>query len=234
MNTILFDLDGTLLEVDKETFVRTYFKSVSSYFSDLTTPEYLMSVFMKGTEKMVMDNSGKTNKDVFIENMDDMLEDTDKFVERFDDYYLKEFVKLDYLLQPKEWMQKSIGLLKEKGYRLVIATNPMFPDLAVRQRIKWTGLDVEDFNYYPTYDNHCFTKPHANFYEEIAEKLDVNPSDCLMVGNDRRDDMVASKVGMKTYFLTDQAANYDVNHEITYEGDSKAFYDFVSNLPKIS
>lgn len=56
------------------------------------------------------------------------------------------------------------------------------------------------------YFTHLFTskelgykKPDPNFFIEIASRLGVNPSECIMIGNDYEKDIVPSKmVGMKT------------------------------------
>ena len=47
----------------------------------------------------------------------------------------------------------------------------------------------------------CFTQPM------ITEKLGLDPKECLMVGNDVSEDMIAEKLGMKVFLLTDCIIN---------------------------
>ena len=60
---------------------------------------------------------------------------------------------------------------------------------------------------YTTYENSGFCKPNPKYYSEILEKLNLDPEDCLMVGNDVIEDMVAQKLGMKVFLLTDCIIN---------------------------
>ena len=101
-----------------------------------------------------------------------------------------------------------IKILKEKGVRVVLATNPVFPAVATLNRIRWAGLNSEDFEYITTYENSSYCKPNPSYYQEILAKIGVEPSQCIMVGNDVGEDMVApSQLGMKTFLLTDCLIN---------------------------
>ena len=55
---------------------------------------------------------------------------------------------------------------------------------------------------YTTYENSRFCKPNPAYYEEILEKIGCRAEECAMVGNDVDEDMVAGKLGMKTFLLT--------------------------------
>lgn len=71
----------------------------------------------------------------------------------------------------------------------------------------WAGLKKEDFELCTTYENIGVSKPNPAYYTEIAKRLDVAPEECLMVGNDVAEDMVAIKAGMKVFLLTDCLLN---------------------------
>ena len=102
---------------------------------------------------------------------------------------------------------ETVRALKEKGFRVALATNPIFPQIATAQRIRWTGLTPEDFELFTTYENSHFCKPNLSYYEEVLERLGVTPQECLMVGNDVSEDMIAEKLGMKVFLLTDCLIN---------------------------
>ena len=98
----------------------------------------------------------------------------------------------------------AIRMLKEKGITVGLATNPIFPAIATESRIRWAGLDPEDFAFYTTYENIGLCKPNPDYYREAAARAGVSPEECLMVGNDIEEDMVAcEKAGMRGFLLTD-------------------------------
>lgn len=92
---------------------------------------------------------------------------------------------------------------EEKGLRTILATNPIFPRNAVESRIRWAGLEPEDFEWITTYENSFFCKPDPRYYLKIAETAGTDPSECLMIGNDVSDDGAAEKAGMAVFILTD-------------------------------
>ena len=98
-------------------------------------------------------------------------------------------------------------MLKAEGIRVALATNPIFPAVATESRIRWAGLSPEDFELYTTYENIGYCKPNLDYYREILRRLNLTAEDCMMVGNDVREDMVAAQLGMETFLLTDCVIN---------------------------
>ena len=68
-------------------------------------------------------------------------------------------------------------------------------------------MQAEDFEWITTYENSKYCKPNLRYYQEVLERLGVAPEDCLMVGNDVGDDMVAEELGMQVFLLTDCLIN---------------------------
>ena len=101
----------------------------------------------------------------------------------------------------------AVHTVKEMGLRVALATNPIFPAVATESRIRWVGLEPEDFELYTTYENIGFCKPNPDYYREIAKRLGVQPEECLMVSNDVTEDMVAQSIGMQVFLLTDCLIN---------------------------
>ena len=102
---------------------------------------------------------------------------------------------------------EAVAKIKQMGLRVALATNPVFPSSATEHRIHWAGLVPEDFELFTTYENSNYCKPNPRYYESVAERLKVDPKECLMVGNDVSEDMVAEKIGMKVFLLTDCLIN---------------------------
>jgi HAD superfamily hydrolase (TIGR01662 family) len=234
-NTILFDLDGTLLEIDKKAFHKEYSKRLCMYFIDTCPIETMGDILTKGTMNMLRNDGSMTNKEAFVSHLEKVVgEETQEYMDNFNLFYENEFHKLAPLGKGKVDMVKSIQVLKSKGYKLAIASNPMLPLTAMNHRVKWSELKPHDFELVSSFEKNHYTKPNPNFYKEMANSLNIDPNMCLMVGDDLNEDMVASTVGMKTYFLTDEPIRSDnVNYEINYEGSSGDFYEFVKGLPSL-
>ena len=97
--------------------------------------------------------------------------------------------------------------MKDRGCRVVLATNPLFPAIATESRARWAGLDPADFERITTYENSRFCKPNPAYYREILESIGEVPENCIMVGNDVGEDMVAQTLGMQVFLLTDCLIN---------------------------
>ena len=90
---------------------------------------------------------------------------------------------------------------------MILATNPIFPQVATYSRIRWAGLDPDDFTFITTYENSSYCKPNVEYYREIVEKMNLDPHQCLMIGNDVEEDMVSANLGMDSYLVTNCLIN---------------------------
>ena len=210
LNTILFDLDGTLLPMpDQALFLKAYMKALAGKIAPLGyEPGKLIDTVLKGTGVVIANNGEATNETVFWRYFCGVFgEEARRHLPVFEEFYQNEFQQVSETCGCDARAAKLIAALKAKGYRLVLATNPLFPAVATHSRIGWAGLNVEDFDWITTYENASFCKPNVQYYEEIARKLELDPAACLMVGNDVGEDMIAEKLGMKTFLLTDNLIN---------------------------
>ena len=208
---VLFDLDGTLLPMDQKIFVKSYFGKLTKKLAPLGyEPEKLIEALWAGIKTVVKNTSDKFNDevfwDVFAKIFGEKVREDEK---HFEEFYKNEFqaVKESCGFNPKAW--ESIKQLKEMGYRVVLATNPIFPKIATESRIRWAGIEPEIFELITTYENCKRSKPNPQYYLEILEKLNVKPEECIMVGNDVTEDMVAKTIGMDVFLLTDCLLNKD-------------------------
>lgn len=209
IKNILFDLDGTLLPMDQDKFANGYFSRLVKKLAPLGyEPQKTVDGIWAGTAAMVKNDGGITNEEAFWLKFEEFFGKEalcDKPV--FDEFYRNEFndVKSDCGFNPDA--DKTVKELKEKGFKLILATNPIFPAVATESRIKWAGLDKGDFELYTTYENSHYCKPNPAYYGEILENLSLDPSECLMVGNDVIEDGAAQKLGIKVFLLTDCLIN---------------------------
>jgi len=236
MNTILFDLDGTLLPMNTDAFARAYFNEIACYFSDLIHGKELIAHILGSTKAMVTNTEFKTNEEVFMEDFRTKVgSDIDLYKERFDSFYDTGFLNLKESIFQAPLMIKAVNIIKEKGYNMVVATNPQFPLKAILHRIKWAGLDPNDFIYISSYEKNHYCKPQIKFYEEILKDIGKAPEECLMVGNDVEEDLIAGELGIKTYLIKDHIQNSNEKEvACDIEGTYEDFYKFAEELPSIN
>ena len=209
---ILFDLDGTVLPLWQDDFVIAYFKRLTAamaprgYDADL-----LKKAVWAGIRVMETNDGSRMNEEIFWEAFRHVFgRDVTGDMPYFDDFYRNDFDDLkESVFPPNPDAVSLIRKLKTTGIPVVLATNPVFPRTATEARIRWAGLTPDDFTLVTTFENSGFCKPNPGYYLDIAEKIGVAPENCLMVGNDVRDDMSAENVGMDVFFLSD----YPVNRE---------------------
>ena len=233
IKVVLFDLDGTLLPMDQELFTKCYFKYLSANLSKFGyEPQKLIAAVWSGTMSMIKNDGQHTNEEVFWAAFAKIFGDkvyADKAP--FDKFYIDDFDKIIESCGYNEKAAETIATVKEKGLRIALATNPIFPAIATRKRIAWAGLGVEDFELYTTYENSSYCKPNPDYYKEIVKQLGVKPEECLMVGNDVSDDMVTEALGMKTFLLTDCLINKDnVDINRYNNGDFNDLINYIKNL----
>lgn len=209
IKNILFDLDGTLLPMDQEKFTHSYFKRLAAKIAPLGyEPEKLVKGIWQATYAVIKNNGSLTNEEMFWQQFavifgERVLEDKPVF----DEYYRVEFQNVKDDCGFNSAAAETVKKLKSAGYRIVLATNPIFPAVATESRIRWAGLEPEDFELYTTYENSHYCKPNPLYYREILDKLDLNADESLMVGNDVEEDMVAKELGMSVFLLKDCLIN---------------------------
>ncbi|MCT4632428.1 MAG: HAD family hydrolase [Firmicutes bacterium] len=235
INTIFFDIDGTLLTIDKLSFHKEYSKRLCMYFSDMCSIDTMSGILKIGTMNMIKNDGSRSNKEAFTEHLRDIVgNDTDKYLERFDTFYMNEFNKLSIFGKEKVHMKESIEILKEKGYKLAIASNPMLPLEAMKHRVRWSGIDPANFDFISSFEDNNSTKASPLFYKEMISFMGKASAECLMVGDDIKEDMIASKVGVKTFLINEKdLSNSKTDVTIDYIGSTDKFLDFVKNLPSI-
>ncbi|MCR4430012.1 MAG: HAD family hydrolase [Tepidanaerobacteraceae bacterium] len=234
INTLLFDLDGTLLPIDTDEFIDNYLKLLASKLDSIIEPKDFIHNLMSSTYTMIHDlNPAKTNKEVFWEDFlprmpSDKKED---LVRIFDEFYNNDFPALSRIVNKNPVAAKILNSALMKGYNLVIATSPIFPETAILERLKW--IDALDFPYklVTTYENMHFSKPHPEYYEEILDKIQKRPDECMMIGNDAEEDLAAGLLGIRTYLVTDYLLNRK-NLEIKCDhcGSLNDLLDFIDKL----
>ena len=206
---ILFDLDGTLLPMDQDVFTKAYFKLLCQKAAPYGyEPKKLIDTVWAGTAAMVKNDGSVTNETAFWEKFSEVY-GSEKLADKsiFDDFYANEFSGAKDSCGFNEKAAQTVHTLKKSGYTTVLATNPIFPSTATQARIRWAGLEPSDFLFCTSYENISHCKPNPEYYKDILKRLDAKAEECLMVGNDVSEDMIANTLGFNVFLLTDCMIN---------------------------
>lgn len=209
ITAILFDLDGTLLPMDQDLFVKAYFQALAKKLMPHGyEPKALIDAIWGGTAAMIKNDGACLNEEAFWRFFvriygERSLEDKPLFEE----FYRTEFQNAANSCGFNPKARETVDFLRDTGFRLILATNPIFPAIATESRIRWAGLTPDKFELYTTYENSHYCKPNPLYYKEILDKTGCRPEECLMVGNDVKEDMVAQTLGMSVFLLTDCLIN---------------------------
>ncbi len=204
LQAVLFDLDNTLLLFEESTFFEAYSGQLYRSFADLLAPQQFFEKLMRSTQVMVENNGQLNNDQLFIQHFSqDVPVPADELWQRFEQFYATQFAQFQYLMEPLPEARDVIRKVQARGLKTVIATNPLFPMNVQQLRLRWAGLEKIRFDLITSADNFNVCKPRLDYYLKIAQTIHVAPEQCLMVGNDPFNDMIAAKTGMKTYLTTD-------------------------------
>lgn len=211
IKAVLFDLDGTLLPMDQEVFLRAYMHGISKKLAPYGyEPEKLVKCIFGGTMAMIKNDGRATNEQVFWQFFEAAYGKACRSDEpHFEEFYKNEFQDIQKVCGYTPKSREVLDILHAKSVPAVLATSPIFPAIATEIRMRWAGVCPEDFVLYTTYENISFTKPNPEYYREICRCIGLAPEECLMVGNDVGDDMIAQSIGMKVFLLTDCLINKD-------------------------
>jgi pyrophosphatase PpaX len=176
INTILFDLDGTLIDTN-ELIISTYLHTLEKYFPG------------KYTREDVLPFLGPTLHEVF-EKMD-----PDRVEEMVLDYRTFNLANHDALVKEFVGVMETIETLKEKGYKLAIVTTK-------REDVAFKGLRLMKldpfFDVMIAYDHVKKVKPDPEPIFLALEKLGSKPEEALMVGDNFHDVLAGKNAGTKT------------------------------------
>ena len=209
IKAILLDLDNTLVLFDETAFYLRYMERIMPYFADIVPQETFRDRLLRGIRGLAQNDGSRPNShhfmDIFCENLDGSRA---VIWDRFMAFYTTEYDQIPVAVELPAGLMSIIDQLDAWQLRLVVATNPLFPKIAQEKRMAWAGLEPARFELLTHLENMSFVKPRAGYYHQICDRIGLPPHQCLMVGNDAVNDMVAGTVGMKTY-LTTEAGKID-------------------------
>lgn len=233
--TIFFDLDGTLLPMDMDDFLHQYFMRLRIFATRHGyDAERFTNALNEGTRHMAMHGSDVTNADAFWEVFTQLLgcerAQMEPLLTRF---YQEDFAEIGATVEPDPLARHVVELLRKKGYPLFLTTMPMFPRVAVEQRLKWADVDPLSFERITTYDNSYALKPQEAYFAQNIRLAGCNPAQILMVGNNTREDLGILSLGTDAYLVTDHLLDPDgFPLETVKHGTLAEFAQWAAALPE--
>jgi len=203
---VLIDLDDTLLSSNQDQFLEQYFHELSSALSPYVKPERMMQAMSSAVRAMLAkkDPPG-TMEDVFDQVFYPGIGiQKAELTEILDEFYQVRFPRLAPLTSQRPEAIQLIEKALNRGWQVIIATNPLFPATAIHQKLAWAGLPTatHPFAWITDYSTAHFCKPNPAYYAEILALFCWPESPVVMVGNDLEDDISpAEAIGMPTYWL---------------------------------
>ncbi|MCL2678659.1 MAG: HAD family hydrolase [Clostridiales bacterium] len=241
IDTVLFDLDGTLLPLRQNKFVAAYFVELEKVFIRLgMDAHFAIQALLSGTKAMMKNDGAKTNAQRFWEKFSEVTglsgQALQAVEEACDGFYANEFHAVKAVMEKGDagLARRLLSGLNAKGYTVALATNPLFPACAITSRLAWIGLAPQDFCLITDYSNSSFCKPAQGYYREVLAGLGKEAHQCLMVGNNAREDMSAGELGIATFLLTDFLENEDkLDVSAFRQGCAAGLEAYIASLPQV-
>lgn len=176
ITTILFDLDGTLIDTN-ELIIQSFLHTLGKYYPNEYTREDVLP-FMGPT---LMETFAGIDK-----------EKAEELVRVYRDFNIS---RHDELVTEFEGVYETVALLKEQGYKLGIVTTKMLN--VVQKGLKLTGLD-SFFEVIIALDHVTKAKPDPEPILKALQELHSTPEEAIMVGDNYHDILGGRNAGTKT------------------------------------
>lgn len=206
---LLFDLDGTLLPLGTDRFISTYVKSITRYFSKLIDPKLFAHQLIDSCYAMIGNlDPNQTNQEKFMADFFQHIgHEPEELMPLFGDYYEHHYHEVRAVTRPTPLARQIVQNALRRGWRVVLATNPIFPREAIAQRMAWAGIADLPWELVTSYEDTHFCKPHIEYYAEILQRLGARAEECVHIGNDMEEDWPASQIGIPVAIVEDCLIN---------------------------
>lgn len=204
LKAVLFDLDNTLILFEEEKFLMGYYPVLAARFTGIFPDGQFAKSLMDATVALRDNDGSRSNRELFLEAFCGGFNvDRDEVWSRFEQFFSLDFDIFKDAVSAAPGAAEAFRHAKGRGLKIVVATNPIWPLVVQQKRLGWAGLGDIEVDLITNIDNMSFCKPQLGYFKQICRLINVTPQECLMVGDDPANDMVAAKVGMKTYQATD-------------------------------
>ncbi len=199
---VLFDLDGTLLDIAMHDFVPHYFQALTAWAARYgSDPQHFVHKLQAATKAMIRNRGPETNAQIFARHFFPLAgRDEAYWRPIFEAFYREGFPRLRTLTRPRPQARQVVEMALARGYPVVLATNPVFPEAAVRERMAWAGVADLPFALVTTYEICRASKPAVAYYQAVCAHVGAEPNHCLMIGDEPMD-LAAARAGLSTFWV---------------------------------
>jgi FMN phosphatase YigB (HAD superfamily) len=212
MLSVLFDLDDTLINNNADTFTRIYMDLLGKHLQPYISADKMLPQLMEGTRQMV-------HKTTIMGTLEDTFDksfypgiglDKEVLAPIIDDFYSRVFAELKPETSPMPGAADTVRECLSRGWKVAIATNPLFPMPAIVHRLHWANLDPQEnkFSTVTAYESYHYAKPQPAYFAEVAYRIGPIDGPVVMIGNDLKYDILpAVKAGMPAYWFAGSDAS---------------------------
>ncbi|MBB6453592.1 pyrophosphatase PpaX [Salirhabdus euzebyi] len=176
IRTILFDLDGTLIDTN-ELIIASFTHTLNQYFPD------------KYSREEILEFIGPPLKDSFEKVLPDKVEEMIGVYREHNLHHHDSFVKA------YDGVFETMKQLKEEGYQIAIVTTKISE--TAKRGLAVTNL-ADYFDVIIGLDHVTHAKPHPEPIIRALEAFNGKASETLMVGDNSHDILAGKNAGVKT------------------------------------
>jgi len=225
MKTILFDLDGTLLPMNEDDFVKGYFGKLYKFMAPYGyEKDSFIDAVWYGTKAMRLNDGKRICEDVYWDAFISKFEGKDKNFahQKFNEFYATVFNETkQYCFEPYRKIDEVIKACREYADKLIVVANPVFPLIAMQERIVFAGIDPSIFDFITSYETSHFAKPNKMFIKEVMDRFNLDTKDVIYFGNSEKEDgRVAKELDIEFYLtgnVVKEENSLDGYKEIEFE-----------------
>jgi FMN phosphatase YigB (HAD superfamily) len=199
---LLVDLDGTLvgnhgfhLSID---FLRKSVTDLRKYGGIRKALRVLMAIQKEFKEPSTLEHTNDHRVvELFSKQMNLSIEEARGVLR---EGVLTIFPGLKRHFFPIEGAKEFLDWAKGR-YPLTLATNPVWPPEVVEMRVRWAGVDPAIFGSVTHIRTMHSCKPSAEYFQEILDQQGLKAQDCLLIGDDVKMDLPATRVGIRVFIV---------------------------------
>jgi putative hydrolase of the HAD superfamily len=202
IKAVLFDLDQTLLDIDGDAFLEAYVEALAAFMAPLVNPaDFRQALWSASVAALTEDHPGRTNHSVVWHALSTQLGiATDRLETHATAFNATDLRVICPGGSPKPGAHDAVRVAQKHGLAIAVATTPIYDVSVIRERLRRAELATVGWDVIAN-DQFYTTKPHPSYFLELAQRLGVAPTECLMVGDDYFADLPARKVGMATFYV---------------------------------
>lgn len=186
ISAVIFDMDGLL--IDTERSAKIAWKTAAEIANIEISDKLLDSLVGRHIDDCLDILNEKLNRDLRAEN----------FIEKVDDIYFSNFMR--HGIQVKNGAVDLLQILSDIDFPRAVATSSE-QHIAPR-KLRLAGLE----HYFPTIVTGCevkMAKPDPEIFQLTAEKLNIDPSECLVLEDSYNGIRGALQAGMQAIMIPD-------------------------------